>query len=47
MAYAFTVAEDLDSDEPKSYIEAVNSDERSQCLEAMNDEMQSLYKNDT
>ena len=46
MAYVFTMAEDLDTDEPKSYIKAVNTKERSQWLEAMNDEIQSLYKND-
>ena len=47
IAYALTVAYELDYDEPKSYKEAVSGKNADQWLKAMKKEMDSLYKNDT
>ena len=47
MAYAFSVASVLESDNPKSYFEAVTSKERDRWIAAMNKEIQSLHKNKT
>ncbi|KAH9650610.1 Integrase catalytic domain-containing protein [Citrus sinensis] len=47
IAYALTVAYELDYDEPKSYKEAVSGKNADQWLKAMKKKMDSLYKNDT
>ena len=47
IAYALTVAYELDYDEPKSYKEVVLGKNADQWLKAMKKEMDSLYKNDT
>ena len=47
IAYAFSVAAVLESDDPKSYFEAVTSKERDRWIIAMNEEIQSLDKNKT
>jgi len=47
IAYALAVGEHIDSDEPRSYKEALQSREASEWLIAMNEERQSLAKNGT
>ncbi|OMO73383.1 Integrase, catalytic core [Corchorus capsularis] len=47
IAYALSVAEIIDSDEPRSYKEAIKSENAADWLLAMNEEMQSLAKNET
>ena len=44
IAYALVVAENIDSDEPQTYKEAIQSNFASEWLTAMNEEMQSLEK---
>nr|KYP56816.1 Retrovirus-related Pol polyprotein from transposon TNT 1-94 [Cajanus cajan] len=47
IAYALVFGENLDSDEPKFYKEAIQSKETSKWLIAMDEKMQSLKKNQT
>lgn len=47
VAYALSVAVDLDGNEPCSYREAVSSSESSQLVTAMSEEIESLHKNQT
>ena len=47
MAYAFSVAADLDLDDPKAYSEAISSKDRNKWIEVMNDEIQSFCRNKT
>ena len=47
MTYAFSVAEDLNSNNPKTYLEAIACKEKDKRMFAMEEEIQSLYKNDT
>ncbi|GJS97909.1 retrovirus-related pol polyprotein from transposon TNT 1-94 [Tanacetum coccineum] len=47
VAYAFTIAEDIEVQEPFTYGEAIGSPESKQWSLAMNEKMESLYKNNT
>ncbi|GKE72701.1 retrovirus-related pol polyprotein from transposon TNT 1-94 [Tanacetum coccineum] len=47
VAYAFTMAEDIEIQEPFTYREANSSPESKQWSLAMNEDMESLYKNNT
>lgn len=47
VAYALQVAEEVDTNEPSTYKEAVSCTESTQWLVAMGDEMESLHKNKT
>lgn len=47
MAFAFSVAEDIGDEEPRTYRDAVTGKEKEKWLVAMNEEMQSLHKNET
>ena len=47
IAYAFLVASMLESDDAKSYSEAVTSKKRDRWIATMNEEIQSLHKNKT
>ena len=44
-AYALHAAEEIDSNEPATYQEAINHPEAENWLLAMKEEMESLYKN--
>ena len=44
IAFALTAAHKLDTDEPKTYSEAVNRDDLGKWKAAMDEEMQSLIK---
>ena len=44
-AYALHAAEEIDSNEPTTYKEAINHPEAENWLLAMKEEMESLYKN--
>ena len=45
--YALHAAEEIDSNEPATYKEAINHPEAKNWLLAMKEEMESLYKNQT
>ncbi|KAH9779667.1 hypothetical protein KPL71_007786 [Citrus sinensis] len=47
IAFALTTAHELDSDEPKTYSEAVRGNESEKWKAAIDEEMQSLFKNHT
>lgn len=47
VAYALTVASEIDDDEPTSYKDAMNSNEKDKWTAAMQEEMSSLLKNRT
>ncbi|KAH9765484.1 hypothetical protein KPL70_001889 [Citrus sinensis] len=47
IAFALTATHELDTDEPKTYSEAVKRNESEKWKAAMNEEMQSLFKNHT
>lgn len=47
IAIALSVGENIDSDEPRSYKEAIKSKEAMEWLVAINEEMKSLVKNKT
>ena len=47
IAFAFTVTDEVSTDEPKSYKEAITSRDRKCWLTAMEDEINSLYRNQT
>ena len=44
IAFALTVADELDTDEPKTYSEAVNIDDSGKWKAIMDEEVQSLIK---
>lgn len=46
-AYALTVGDEVEIDEPSSYSEAMASNESSQWLGVMSEEMESLHRNQT
>ena len=46
-AYALHAAEEIDSNEPATYQEAINHPEAENWLLAMKEEIESLYKNQT
>ena len=47
MAYAFSVVEEMETDEPKTYHDAMTRKDKEQWLFAMKEEIQFLYKNQT
>ena len=47
MAYAFSVAKEMETYEPKTYHDALTSKDKEQWLLTMKDKIQSLYKNQT
>lgn len=47
LVFAFTIAEQITHEEPKTYKEAINSKDKIKWLEAMEEEMLSLEKNNT
>ena len=46
-AYALSVVESIENEEPKTYHEAITSRESTQWIVAMNEEIESLQKNHT
>lgn len=47
VAYALTIAEEMESDEPVSYSDAISCGESSEWIGAMTEEIESLHKNQT
>ena len=47
IAYAFIIDDQLDSDEPVTFLNACHSKDREFCFTTMKDEMSSLYKHNT
>ena len=46
-AYAFSIAESIDKEEPRTFQEAYASKDKARWLKAMKEEMSSLHRNNT